>query len=413
MWTELLLAVVLAAPIIETTPEGDTLVVVPDGRVDLIGLRLSLPVGRLSPWWWSANAAVAWHLPRADPALSARIDALMTLTLADDDWNTTLSARFRTRDFDHAISALQDFLDGGEVDRGALQSWRSAGPGMWEVPQSALTVMVQRLLLDPRDLRRVTAPNPPRRLARLQRTRAALVGLTDRIIGFTGDVTVRQARESAAALLAPPATTQPDDLAPVPVSIPPVPGGERTGWLPGGGQGAVVLARGSLSRTDPDYPALLVALHVLAGGVRSRLLVGLRHEAGLIYSLSAADGAGPIPGLMTISIPTRASQLTQTNQLTGSILADFIEGGITPVEQATAIHALRLDARPATPDDALLAAMEALRHGWPLDHHQKAIDAAAVLSTAQINTFIAEFFSPEATTLLRVLPAPGLPPPIP
>ncbi|MFT5679146.1 MAG: hypothetical protein ACI8RZ_000050 [Myxococcota bacterium] len=410
MWAELLLAVVLAAPVIETTPEGDTLVVVPDTRAALVGVRIALPVGRLSSWWWDADVAAAWHLPRADPQLTVRIDELMALDLSSDAWSTTLSARFRTQDLDHAISALADFLSGGSVERSTLRAWRSAGRGPWEAPRRALSVMVERMLLDPRDLRRRPAPSPPRRLSRLQRTRSALVGLQDRIIGFTGDVTIQQARESAAALLPTPATTLPDNLAPVLTPIPPTPGGVRAGWLPGGGQGAVVLARAGLAKTDPDYPALLVALHALAGGARSRLLIALRHEAGLIYSLSASDGAGPIPGLMTITIPTRASQLSQTTQLTDQLLSDFAARGITEPERTVAIRALRLRDTPTTPDDALLATMEALRHDWPQDHSTAVIDDAETLPIAEINAFINDFFSPDAVSLLRVLPAPGLPP---
>ncbi len=408
MWTELLLAAALAVPTVEVTPEGDTLVVVPDSRVDLVGVRIALPVGRLSPWWWSASAAAAWHLPLTDAELSDRIDDRMALTLSGDDWSTTLEAHFRTGDLDTALSALQDLLAGGTIDRDALQAWRGAGRGPWDAPRSMLSVMVERILLDPHDLRRQPAPPPPRRLAPLQRTHAALVGIRNRIIGFTGDITESQAREAAAAPPPPSSTDQPDGLQPILTPIPAT-GGTRAGWLPGAGQGAVLLARGSLARTDPDYPALRVELHALAGGARCRLLVALRHEAGLIYSLTAEDGTGPVPGLLTVTIPTRASQLAQTSQLTGEVLAAFAGQGITDAERDRAIRALRLTA-PATPDEILLELMETLRHGWPRDHRVATIDAAQALPIERINAFIADFFSPDSVALLRVLPSPGLSP---
>ncbi len=413
MWTELLLAVALGSPHVEPTREGDTLVVVPDTRSALVGVRLSLPAGRLSPWWWSADVSAAWHLPLASPDLTRRIDSLMSFHLESDDWNTTLSAQFRTQDFDDAIDALSAFLTGGTAGRDTLRAWRSAGRGPWQVPEHTMSTMLKRMLLDPRDLRRQSAPGPPRGLARLQRTRSALLGLWDRVIGFTGDITTTQARESVAKLLPPHAESPPDGVAAKPVSIPPVAGGVRTGWLPGGGQGAVVLARSSVAKTDPSYPALQVALHALAGGSRSRLLLALRHDSGLIYSLSADDGAGPLPGLLTVTIPVRASQLRQTTAHAERLLSDFAMHGITPSEHTAAIRSLRRSILPTTPDDVLLATMEALRHDWPLDHSTTRIDTAASMPLATINAFIADFFSPEAVAMVRVLPAPGLPPPPP
>ncbi|MDG1479820.1 MAG: insulinase family protein [Myxococcota bacterium] len=413
MWTELLLAVALGSPLVEPTLEGDTLVVVPDTRSALVGMRLSLPAGRLSPWWWSADASAAWHLPLASPDLTRRIDALMSFHLKSDDWNTTLSAQFRARDFDDAIATLSEFLTGGPIGRDTLRAWRSAGRGPWQTPQHTLSVMLKRMLLDPRDLRRQPAPGPPRGLTRLQQTRTALLSLRDRIIGFTGDVSIDQARASVATLLPPHAASLPAGITAKPIPIPPVAGGVRTGWLPGGGQGAVVLARSSMAKTDPDYPALQVALHALAGGIRSRLLLALRHESGLIYSLSADDGAGAIPGLLTVTIPARASQLSQTTAHAERLLSDFAAQGITPSEHTAAVRALRRSTIPTTPDDVLLATMEALRHDWPLDHSITRIDTAESMPLATINTFIADFFSPEVVALLRVLPASGLPPPPP
>ena len=413
MWTELLLSIALAlpvVPVVEATPEGDTLVVVSDDRVPLIGMRLALPVGRLSPWWWTSDAAAAWHLPMTDPALAARLSDGMDFTLSSDDWSTTITARFHTNNLDTSLSSIRDFLSAGATQRGALREWRSMGRGPWERAQGGLSVVVQRLLLDPRDLRHRSPPAPPRRQSRLQRSRQALVGLTNRIIGFTGDITHHQAREAAAALLPPPDTIQPEGLTPTPLPMLPVRSGLQTGWLPGAGQGAVVLARDSLSQTDPDLPALGVALHVLAGGVRSRLLVALRHDTGLIYSLSSDIGAGPIPGILTIAIPTRASRLTQTSQQAMAVLADFAANGITPAEHAAAVASLRLSAVPDTPDDTLQGAMEAIRHGWPVAHRQQTAVESAALSTAEINAFISRFFSPDAVVVLRVLPTPGLSP---
>lgn len=410
MWTELILAVALAAPIVEPLPGGDTLVVVRDERVPLISLNLSLPAGHLSPWWWSGEAAAAWHLPLTEPSIAARLSGLMDLQLSSDDWSTTLSATFRTADLERSLSAVQEFLDGDEVARDALRGWRAAGRGPWEVPKSTVQVLVQRLLLDPRDLRRQSPPALPRRRSKLLRTRAALLRLSNRIIGFTGDITLNKARDSAAAMLPQASSVPPRGHAPRAVDIPLLHGGMQSGWLPGSGHGAVVLTRASLARTDPDHPALLVALHALAEGVHARLLVGLRHEAGLIYSLSVSDGIGAIPDLLTIAIPSRASQLSQTSQLAEHILSTFAANGITAAEHRAAARALEHQAAAQTPQQALLRSMEAIRHGWPLDHHQQTADAAHSLTTEQINDFIGAFFAPEAVVLLRILPAPRLAP---
>ena len=67
-------------------------------------------------------------------------------------------------------------------------------------------------------------------------------------------------------------------------------------------------------------------------------------------------------------------------------------------------------AAPQTPQQELLQLMEACRHGWPLDHRTRTVDAARALSTEQINHFIQTFFAPEAVVQLRLLPAPRLAP---
>ena len=410
MWTELLLTIALASPVVESLPDGDTLVVVADERVELVSLHLSLPVGHLSPWWWSGEVAAAWHLPLTDPALARRLSALMDLQLSSDDWSTTLSATFRTTDLDPSIAAVREFLDADTAARSALRSWRSAGHVPWDVPRSTLQVLVRRLLLDPRDLRRQPPPAQPRRRAGLQKTRTELLRLKNRIIGFSGDIKEENARRYAAELLPAPSSIPPQGHAPDPVEIPPLHGGLQSGWLPGSGHGAVVITRASLSRADPDHPALLVALQVLAEGIRSRLLIGLRHEAGLIYSLSVRDGIEATPDLLTIAIPARASQVSQTSQITVDILAKFAADGITEAERLAAIRALEHQAAPRTPLQELLQLMEACRHGWPLDHHQQTVAAARSLSTEQINRFIETFFAPESIMQLRLLPAPRLAP---
>ena len=43
------------------------------------------------------------------------------------------------------------------------------------------------------------------------------------------------------------------------------------------------MGRESLPREDPDYPAFMVASHVLGGHFYSRLNVALRHEGGETY----------------------------------------------------------------------------------------------------------------------------------
>ena len=67
--------------------------------------------------------------------------------------------------------------------------------------------------------------------------------------------------------------------------------------MPNAGQAAVVLARGGISRTDPQYFQAVVANSVLGGGYSARLNQEIRIKRGLSYgagsSLSARRETGP------------------------------------------------------------------------------------------------------------------------
>ncbi|MDN0083018.1 pitrilysin family protein [Crenobacter sp. SG2305] len=92
-----------------------------------------------------------------------------------------------------------------------------------------------------------------------------------------------------------------------------------------------------ISRSDPDYYALMVGNYVLGGGgFDARLVKELRVKRGLTYRVSSQllpmEQAGPF----TIALSTRKDQADQALQVVHSTLARFIDEGPTEVELAQA-----------------------------------------------------------------------------
>lgn len=156
----------------------------------------------------------------------------------------------------------------------------------------------------------------------------------------------------------------------------------------------------ALADTDPDYPALSLATHVLgAGGFDSRLLTRLRQQDGLSYGAgaflraSAFEPAGSI-GFYAIFAPQNRPRVEQAFR---EELARFARDGITAVELATAKRAMAAGRATQRANDGTIARSwtDKLEQGrtWAFDADLEARLQALTLD--QVNTAIRRWLVPE------------------
>jgi zinc protease len=94
-------------------------------------------------------------------------------------------------------------------------------------------------------------------------------------------------------------------------------------------QSTIVLGHAGISRTNPDYYAVLVMNHILgAGGFSSRLMDSIRDKQGLAYGIMSHYDARSMPGSFWVSLQTRTEA---TNQAITGVLAEMKSIRETPV----------------------------------------------------------------------------------
>ncbi len=154
-----------------------------------------------------------------------------------------------------------------------------------------------------------------------------------------------------------------------------------------------------LQDTDPDYPALTLAAHVLGGGeFGSRLNARIRQKDGLSYGVGAGLGASAFE-------PNGAFQFyaiyapENRNRVQGGFdeeLARFVKDGITPAELAEAKHAILAERVTTRTNDAAVAAGwtakldQGRTFAWSADQDAK----LSALTVEQVNAAIRKWIVP-------------------
>ncbi len=94
----------------------------------------------------------------------------------------------------------------------------------------------------------------------------------------------------------------------------------------------------SIKRKNENYESLKVANYILGGGgFSSRLLLKVRSEAGLTYSISSSIKANLYGGKFVISSFTKHDTTVKALELSEKVLKDFIKTGVTDRELGDAI----------------------------------------------------------------------------
>jgi predicted Zn-dependent peptidase len=399
----------------EVSP-GTTGVLVEDHRVPLVALRIELPAGDWMPWFRQHHAGDAFEIQQYDPdgSLRKRSDVLAAeLQLASEARASILELSCRTSELEAALELVRDVLSNRDFDRRELERWKAERRVAWQSslkdPQFVLDRHAAELLFREGDPRRRPwqRPDPPQAdVAQLLRSRDALVRLPGRIIGFAGDLAADEARALAAGLLPAVDPERPEGLTTRLEPI--VPRAERpdavTPRLPRLTQTYFAWVRESVALTDPDYPASLIADHVLGGHFNSRLMVALRHAGGETYHADVETRVGLEPGSYALTTFTRTGNAAATEAKLRDVLERFHADGISEAEREMAAGFLtgsRAFARQA-PAQHLDEYLWERRLGLPRGFKDEMARRAAGLPLAEINEFIRRFHDPARFTMLRL-----------
>jgi zinc protease len=396
---------------------GTKAILVEDHRTPLVEIRITFPVGLWSPWakrFHRLDEAFALQLLDTKGTLRARADRLgADLTLTTDARMSTLSIGCQRNDLDSALALAHDVLTNRDIDHREIFRRNTESDLEWsgaqKNPQRVLSRTVRRTLFDPDDPRRKPFEKPDHvtgDLKAIALVRDSLVRSPGRTISFAGDLTRAEAESKAAGLLPPPLAAPPSPDTPtlrplLPAEKRPR---EQNVELSRLTQVYLALAREAPPITDPEYPALIVADHVLGGHFYSRLYKALRHGSGDTYATGTIREIEPATGAYAIWTYSRTENAAVAEKKLAEVLRVFHDQGITEEERVDAIGFLRgrLAFTVQSPGQVLDRILWDRSRGLDLGYRDALPDRCAALTLEEINAFIRKFYDPERFTWIRV-----------
>ncbi len=397
---------------------GTDAALVEDHRVPVVHLVIEFPAGSWSPWMREVHGEEAFRGQLYDPEgeLRRRADQLaLDLRFRVTALSSEISATFLREDLDDVVELLQEILANRRIDRKELKRWKNERRIGWKAslktPMFRLEQVGARSLFRAGDPRRFAWEEPDplsTDVEKLARARDRLIRLPGRIVGFAGGIELDDARRVAAELLPPAEVDIPDRLDPefFPVVKHSDRRTDRSVTLPSLTQVYFMYGRNSPVYRDPEYPAFMIADHVLGGHFHSRLYEALRHEEGDTYGARTA-GAGSIVELhYRMQTFTRLDNAEQTETKLKKVLGDFHGAGITEEERVAAVGFLqgRLAFRRQTPWQILYTFLRERRIDLPHGHRDDMVRRASELTLEEINTFIGNYYDPGHFTMLKLGP---------
>ncbi len=396
---------------------GTTGVLVEDHRAPLAHVRIEFGAGAWMPWFRDNDVEEAFTIQDHDSAgqLRLRADLLAArITLGVGRRTSLLTLDCHTEVLPQALELVGDILANRDFDRATLKRWQRSRTIGWKAslkdPSFVLRQAGARQLFGTNDPRRfaVEAPEPLNTdVDRLVRARERLVRLPGRVVGFAGAITRDEAKRLAADLLPVVDPLLPPGLGALPL-VPISP--ERRPRevevkLPRLTQTYLGHGRMSLATDDLDYPASMIADHVLGGHFNSRLMVALRQEGGETYGAAVRNEGSDVPGLYALATFTRTENGSAIEEKLRGVLREFCADGITEAERAAAAsNALgrRAFARQS-PAQLLASYLRDKRLNLPQGFDDQLAEKAAALSLDEVNAFIKRFHSPNGFMTVRVV----------
>lgn len=392
---------------------GDIVAVVTDHRVPVVTLHLSFPVSYGSAWSLEHDAGLAWSVQSNDPdgALRERANDLAVDMLFYQSWD---GAHVRldalTEDLPAAMELVSDVFASTEVDpaelRRRLRSRRYSDRLNRKDPEWQRTRVTAQTMYPKghRARHRFDVPyRPDMNPERLLATRDAMVITPGRVLGFAGDITLDEAVDLVDGWL-PPASEGPDNTLDW-GELNPTPASEVVEQMPRLTQHYLAMSRDGVPIDDPDYPAFMLANHILGGHFHARLYMALRHEGGLTYGVSANGGGWIRPTTYQITTFTKSQTGAEIEARLREVVDTFRQG-VTADELAAAKTNLagRRAFEQQSPSSPLNRWLYEVQLGIGVGTVDAAKQTALGLSLEEVNAFIERWFVVDAFTMVRVVP---------
>jgi zinc protease len=171
---------------------------------------------------------------------------------------------------------------------------------------------------------------------------------------------------------------------------------------PGAVQASMRIGHTIVPATHPDWPALVVALHILGGGSSGWLFQELREQRGYTYGAYASGSQRPDPGLLQLSGDVR-------NEVADSALTLFIDlaqrlrNEPVPADQLDAAKAFLTGSFPLTietPGQIASQLASARLLGRPADHVETWRTRLAAVTAADVQRVAQTHLNPERSLIV-------------
>ncbi len=173
-------------------------------------------------------------------------------------------------------------------------------------------------------------------------------------------------------------------------------------------QASLAVGHAGIARTDPDYPALLLANHVLGGaGFSSRLMKAVRAEGGKTYGAGSFLAAGRGPGFFAAYTFTRTGEAAATLEMLLAEIRRLRERGVEEQELAAirqnivGSYPITLQPADGTIEELVFADFFGLQEEWVRGYRRR----FGGIGVEEVNAAIARHLDPEALSLTVVGPA--------
>ncbi|HEY7210862.1 MAG TPA: pitrilysin family protein [Bryobacteraceae bacterium] len=185
------------------------------------------------------------------------------------------------------------------------------------------------------------------------------------------------------------------------VTLPPVPGNRPSGVNvpdPSRVQDDVTLAQElEMNRFTPDYYALRLGNHVLAGGLyATRLWRDLRQNTGYVYTVDNSIQAGETRATYSIDFGCDPKNVSKARAIIERDLRDMAQSNVSPAElqQAKALILRQIPLAEASEDAVAGGFIARARIGMPLDEPFRAAEKYFAMTADEVRAAFAKRIKP-------------------
>jgi len=237
------------------------------------------------------------------------------------------------------------------------------------------------------------------RLERVQAFHRRFLSASDARIGVVGDFDAQQVKQALSAAFGDWQSSEP--WVPVPTPLTPVPPVQLTLHTPDKQNASMAVRLGlPINDSHPDYPALMMANHLMGGGGDARLWRRIREEEGLSYSVYSAIewGQRDLHSQWVASAIFAPSNLGKVQKAFREEIERSLKNGFTEAELRAAQRSLLSFRQLGRAQDNRLAAAWAsnLNLGRDFSVSAKVDAAVGALTLEQVNEAWRRYIKPEA-----------------